>query len=67
MFSLSKISGSPIFPLFCFQKEGDEIKLVVGPELHAGKDGVEGALASFVGLLEGYIRKYPEQYRNWQI
>jgi len=66
MFSLSKISGSPILPLFCFQEEGDEIKLVLGPEHDVVKDGVDGALVSFVRLLEDYIRRYPGQYRNWQ-
>lgn len=66
LFSLSKICRSPILPLFCFQEEGDKIKLVLGPEHDVGTEGVEEALVSFAQQLEGYIRRYPGQYRNWQ-
>lgn len=68
--SLSKISGASILPMFCIQKEGDKTSLMIEPpiriETEGGKEeGLKRALVQYVSLLESYIRKYPEQYRNW--
>jgi len=67
--SLAKFSGAPILPLFCFQDEG-KISVVIEPPLriHSGlgrERALEKSLLHLVNLLESYIRKYPEQYRNW--
>jgi lauroyl/myristoyl acyltransferase len=66
MFSLSALSGAPILPLFCFRRRVDQTRLIIGPEIVVTKGKVEEAVVSYVNQLEGYIRKYPEQYRNWQ-
>jgi lauroyl/myristoyl acyltransferase len=66
MFSLSLLSGAPILPLFCFRGKEEEIRLIIGPEIVVTKGKVEEALVFYVKQLENYIKRYPEQYRNWQ-
>ncbi|MGH7966109.1 MAG: lysophospholipid acyltransferase family protein [Candidatus Binatia bacterium] len=70
MISLAKISGAPILPLFCFRERDGAIRLVIehpiGIETGVGREqSLEKSVAEYVGLLESYIRRYPEQYRGW--
>ncbi len=72
MVSLARLSGAPLLPIFCVQ-EGDSagILIIEGPvhiEKDAGREqGLEKSLREYAGLLEGYIRRYPELYRNWHL
>ncbi|MGW8178900.1 MAG: lysophospholipid acyltransferase family protein [bacterium] len=66
MFSLAALSGTPVLPLFCFRDRERGIRLVIGPELNPIKRQVDVSVTAYAQLLEGYIRRYPDQYRNWQ-
>jgi lauroyl/myristoyl acyltransferase len=70
IFSLSKVSGAPILPVFSFVEESGLIRLIIEPPLmptsYAHGDMLNGPVAECVGKLEHYIRKYPGQYTNWQ-
>ena len=68
--SLARASGAPLLPLFCFEDPPGQPRLVVeapvviesGP---ARDRAIEAALRHYTSLLEGYVRRYPAQYRNW--
>ncbi|MBW2037486.1 MAG: hypothetical protein JRI41_08425 [Deltaproteobacteria bacterium] len=71
MVSLAKISGASILPLFCIQGENGEINLIIEQpiQIKTGVDkelGLEKSINQYVGLLESYIRRYPEKYQAWQ-
>ena len=61
---------APLLPLFCFEDPPGQPRLVVeapvviesGP---ARDRAIEAALRHYTSLLEGYVRRYPAQYRNW--
>lgn len=68
--SLAKISGASILPLFCLQEKNGKTNLIIEPpiliETGVGREQVlEKGVTQYVSLLESYIQKYPEQYRNW--
>ena len=70
MVSLAKISGASILPLFCIQEKNGKTNLIIEPPILIEREmrreaGFEKGLNQYVRLLESYIRKYPEQYRNW--
>jgi len=70
MVSLAKISGASILPIFCISEKNDKTSLIIEPpiliETRVGREQVlEKGVLQYVRLLESYIRKYPEQYRNW--
>jgi len=70
MVSLVKFSGASILPIFCIQEKNGKTSLIIEPpiliETEVGRDQVlEKGVLQYVRLLESYIRKYPEQYRNW--
>ena len=70
MVSLAKISGASILPMFCIQEKNGKTNLIIEPpiliETVVGREQVlEKGVLQYVSLLESYIRKYPEQYRNW--
>ena len=70
MVSLAKTCGAPILPVFCFHDRNDNMNLIIeGPieidtNLHRDRS-LESSLAQYVGLLESYIRRYPEKYLQW--
>jgi lauroyl/myristoyl acyltransferase len=71
MVSLAKFSGAPILPLFCVQENGNRTRLVIEPPLRIEIEGdrehnLEKTLKEYASLLESYVERYPEQYRNWQ-
>lgn len=71
MVSLAKISGAPILPMFCIRDRNGQISLIIERPIHLKTDGerergLETSVTQYVSLLESYIRRYPEQYRNWQ-
>lgn len=65
---LSKLTGAPILPLFCWRDETDQLQLVIEPPLEFPNDAraAEIGMTNFAMMLEAYIRQYPDQYRNWQ-
>jgi lauroyl/myristoyl acyltransferase len=68
--SLAKLTNTPILPLFCFADTTGRTKLVILPPLQIPSDlqreeALENGIHQFVGLLESYVRMYPEQYRKW--
>lgn len=70
MVSLAKMSGAPILPMFCIRERGGQTRLIIEPPIRIETDldrerGLEDSLAQYVHLLESYIRKHPEKYRNW--
>jgi hypothetical protein len=70
MVSLSRITGAPILPLFCIQEDSDKTAVIIEPTiaLDSAKDrdsASELCIDRYVNLLESYIKRYPEQYRNW--
>jgi lauroyl/myristoyl acyltransferase len=70
MVSLAKISGASILPIFCIQEKNGKTSLIIEPPILIEteverKQVLEKGVIHYVRLLESYIRKYPEQYRNW--
>jgi lauroyl/myristoyl acyltransferase len=68
MFSLAKVSGSPVLPLFCYRTEQGDAKVVLGPTIDPGEKRekrLQEDLSVFAESLENHIRKAPDQYRNW--
>jgi lauroyl/myristoyl acyltransferase len=70
MVSLAKISGASILPIFCIQEKNGKENLIIEPpvliETGVGREQVlEKGVLQYVRLLESYIQKYPDQYRNW--
>ena len=69
--SLARLSGAPLLPVFCFEAEGRSC-VMIGEPLPAPRgasraSGFELALGQYVKLLDNYVRRYPEQYRNWHL
>ena len=70
MVSLAKMSGAPILSMFCIRERGGQTRLIIEPPIRidTGVDrdrGLREGLAQYARLLESYIRKHPEKYRNW--
>jgi lauroyl/myristoyl acyltransferase len=70
MVSLARLSGASILPIFCIEnREGIACLIIEPPIKTEGKEGREqelkNSVAEYAGLLESYIRKYPEKYRSW--
>lgn len=70
MVSLAKMSGALILPVFCIQEGyGKTVLVLERPiSIEKGADrqrGLGNSVAEYVGLLETYVRKYPEMYRGW--
>ena len=72
MVSLAKLTGAAILPLFCVQGSGDTVQLIIESPLPVETDGdrersLERSITRYASSLETYIKKYPEQYRNWNL
>ncbi|MEX0805590.1 MAG: lysophospholipid acyltransferase family protein [Candidatus Binatia bacterium] len=68
--SLAKVSGAPIMPLFCYADAKGRTSLNILPPVRIPSDlqreeALETTVLQFTDLLESYVRRYPEQYRNW--
>ena len=68
--SLAKLSGAAMLPLFCIHETHDRTSIFIESPIAIDRDGdrercLEKAVTQYVRLLESYIKKYPEQYRNW--
>jgi lauroyl/myristoyl acyltransferase len=70
MVSLARISRAPILPMFCFREDSGERLVIETPIVIEDDDrerGTREAVARYARLLESYVRRYPEQYRNWHV
>lgn len=70
MVTLAKLTGAPILPLFCLQENGSMASLIIESPVCLEMDldresNLTKTVIQYVRLLESYIMKYPEQYRNW--
>ena len=70
MVSLARLSGATILPFFCVHKEGDRTALIIESPIRIEAEGdrergLEKAIGQYASLLECYVKKYPQQYRNW--
>lgn len=68
--SLARLSGAPILPVFCVREKPDHFRLIIEPAIRIEASGTsescaQSAFAEYLDLLESYVKKYPEQYRNW--
>jgi lauroyl/myristoyl acyltransferase len=67
LINLARVSGATILPLFCIQQNGSRATLVIERPISIQANGdrascLEIGVREYVGLLESYIRRYPEQY-----
>ncbi|MEM1358303.1 MAG: hypothetical protein AAGF89_08900 [Bacteroidota bacterium] len=67
---LAKITRKPIVPLFVYYPESDSLAPAVvfhDPIYCRGKDKVAlaAAIGELYGILENYVRKYPDQWQTW--
>lgn len=72
MVSLAKMSGATILPMFCIRERDGKTSLIIERpirvEAEGGREGgLKDSVAEYADLLEAYIRRYPEQYRNWHL
>ncbi len=70
MVSLARLSGASILPIFCIENGDGNVCLIIEPPIktegNAGREEeLESSVAEYAGLLESYIRRYPEKYRSW--
>jgi hypothetical protein len=67
---LSKITRKPIVPLFVFYPESESLAPAVvfhDPITCVGKkkEAINIAIKKLYAILEGYVRKYPDQWQTW--
>jgi lauroyl/myristoyl acyltransferase len=62
MVSLAKISGATILPMFCLRQPEGCTTLVIEEPIR-----LDTGVAQYADMLEAYISRYPEQYRNWHL
>jgi lauroyl/myristoyl acyltransferase len=72
MISLAKSNRATILPMFCLTEADRTVRLIVeGPiqtEMEEARETIlEKSVFQYANILEKYIRKYPEQYRNWHL
>ncbi len=64
MVSLARLSGASLLPMFCIQDETEKPTLIIEPPIDVGIErNAHESVSRYVRLLEGYIRRYPEQFR----
>jgi lauroyl/myristoyl acyltransferase len=69
MVNVARTCGAALLPLFCVQEPDGHLRVIIEPAIPVapGRDDETLAqpLRSYAALLGTYIRRYPEQYRNW--
>jgi len=67
--SLSRLTGSPLLPLFCLELPSGDVELTVEAPLALepgrGRDGELSVARRYARLLEARILGAPGQYRSW--
>lgn len=64
-FVLARASGAPVVPAFCVMNGDRRYAITLGAPIHVGVDGERAALTHWVGVLEGMVRRHPEQWFNF--
>jgi KDO2-lipid IV(A) lauroyltransferase len=69
MISLARLAGATILPVFCVQTSRHRTNLIIESPIRISVNGdrehdSKSALTQYVKLLESYLKRYPEQYRN---
>ena len=61
---LALASGAPIVPIFAIRKSDGRIRIQIEPPItvEPSDDEIHPALFRFAGVLENYVRAYPEQW-----
>jgi KDO2-lipid IV(A) lauroyltransferase len=70
VFSLARLSGAAVLPLFCIPESDGTIRLIIESPVLTEENGAgssEKVVARYVGLLESYIRKHPDKYWGWHV
>lgn len=71
MASLARATCGALLPLFCYLDRDGRCRLVIEPPIDVASGDREvartTALARYAELLEGYVRRHPDQYRTWHI
>ena len=72
MVSMSKLSRASILPVFCVKEESGKTALNIEHPIEVDTDkdrkgALENCVSIYAGILETYIKLYPEQYRNWHL
>lgn len=70
--SLARLSGAQLLPVYCFETAAGRTSVVIGEPLPVSRgttrnDGFESTLGQYAKRLDDYVRRYPEQYRNWHL
>jgi KDO2-lipid IV(A) lauroyltransferase len=68
--SLARSTGAALIPLFCFRDRDGRWRLVLEapiavPAGGKGDADLAGTMAAYARLLEGYVRRHPEQWFSW--
>ncbi len=71
MVSLSRLTGAPLIPLFCWCEKEDRYRTTLFPPLvHPPRTEREEAtrqtLTEFSKIFESCVRRFPTQFHNWQ-
>jgi lauroyl/myristoyl acyltransferase len=70
--SLARLSNAALLPVFCVKTDQGRTRVIIEPSLRAPRgvtrdSGFESSLSRYASLLDDYVRRYPEQYRNWHL
>jgi lauroyl/myristoyl acyltransferase len=69
---LARLSGAALLPVFTVRGANQQtIRVVIEPPLRVPSggetdDALQGAAQAFGGLLEQYVRRYPDEWRDWK-
>lgn len=72
MVSLARLTGAPLLPLFCLPGSDGRPRVVIEPPIRIERRAereqeLRCALEQYATLLEAYVRRHPELYRNWHL
>jgi len=72
MVNLAKLAGAPLLPVFCVFGNDGRLRVVVEAPLRIDRgpdreQELRSVLQQYASLLEAYIRRWPELYRNWHL
>jgi KDO2-lipid IV(A) lauroyltransferase len=70
MVSLARTSGAPLLPLVCTREPDGRLHVIIEPAIPLAttddrEADLEAPLRAYAARLEDYLRRYPDQYRNW--
>jgi lauroyl/myristoyl acyltransferase len=70
--SLSRLTGAPLVPMFCYHPPGAKPRLVLEPPIELPRDAsrdeaIDFAAERFIDGLTRCVERYPTQFRNWHL